>query len=217
MASVFHAPTAVSRWRRRLRQIACGLALAAAGAWAAAPDGAGIADGCDHCHGADGRSEDPEVPSIAGFSEFAIMDLVQTYRDGLREGVRMPLEDGTETDMVEVSRELTDDELEAVALHYAGLDWRPHRQDFDRARARRGGAVHRVKCAKCHIEGGSIAEADLALLAGQWRDYLAAQFVAFDDGARRMAPKMKSKYDSLSASDKEALLEFYVSAGPLGE
>lgn len=180
---------------------------------AAQLDGADLASACDDCHGTGGRSEKPDIPSIAGFSEFAIMDLMQTYRDGLREGRRMERADGTETDMVEVSRAITDEELEAVALHYAGKTWMPHPQPFDSRRAQRGKAVHRVKCAKCHIEGGSIPEADLAILAGQWRDYLTSQFQAFDDKTRRMVPKMESKYESLSDADKQALVEFYVSAG----
>lgn len=141
------------------------------------------------------------------------MDLMQTYRDGMREGRRMERTDGTETDMVEVSRAITDEELEAVALHYADKTWIPHPQPFDAQRAQRGKAVHRVKCSKCHIEGGSIPEADLAILAGQWRDYLTSQFQAFDDRTRRMVPKMESKYESLSDADKQALVEFYVSAG----
>ncbi len=173
-------------------------------------DAADIARECDHCHGTDGRSDEPHIPSIAGFSEFAIMDLMQTYRDGLREGQSMERSDGAETDMVEVSRTLGDDELEAVALHYAAKTWQPHPQPFDRERARRGEAVHRIKCAKCHIEGGSIPEADLAILAGQWRDYLTAQFQAFDDKTRRMVPKMERKYETLSDTDKAALIEFYV-------
>ena len=176
-------------------------------------DGASLAQDCNDCHGVNGRSDEPDVPSIAGFSEFAIIDLMQTYRDGLREGRRMERADGTETDMVEVSRSLSDEELEAVALHYAQKTWQPHPQPFDARRARRGEAVHRIKCAKCHIEGGSIPEADLAILAGQWRDYLTAQFQAFDDKTRRMVPKMQSKYESLSDTDKQALIEFYVSAG----
>ena len=174
-------------------------------------DGASLAEDCNDCHGTNGRSDDPETPSIAGFSEFAIMDLMQTYRDGLREGRRMERSDGTETDMVEISRSLSDEELEAVALHYAQKTWQPHPQPFDAKRARRGEAVHRIKCAKCHIDGGSIPEADLAILAGQWRDYLTAQFQAFDDKTRRMVPKMESKYESLSDTDKQALIEFYVS------
>lgn len=199
-----------------LRQASNVAAICIAMLAASAPaeiDGASLAKDCNDCHGADGRSDEPNTPSIAGFSEFAIMDLMQTYRDGLREGRRMERTDGTETDMVEVSRALSDEELEAVALHYAEMVWQPHAQPFDAKRARRGDAVHRIKCAKCHIEGGSIPEADLAILAGQWRDYLTAQFQAFDDKKRRMVPKMKSKYESLSDTDKMALIEFYVSAG----
>ena len=93
---------------------------------AAQTDVADLTHTCDDCHGTNGRSDDPEIPSIGGFSEFAIMDLMQTYRDGLREGRRMERSDGTETDMVEVSQALTDQELEAVALHYADKTWTPH-------------------------------------------------------------------------------------------
>ena len=191
----------------------CAALIVPAASLAGQADVAALAGACDDCHGTDGRSDKSDIPSIGGFSEFAIMDLMQTYRDGLREGRRMERSDGTETDMVEVSRAITDEELEAVALHYADKTWTPHLQPFDAERARRGKAVHRVKCAKCHIEGGSIPEADLAILAGQWRDYLAAQFQAFDDKARRMVPKMERKYETLSDTDKQALIEFYVSAG----
>ncbi|MDE0007143.1 MAG: hypothetical protein OXS50_02570, partial [Gammaproteobacteria bacterium] len=119
-----------------LRSLCICIALvASAGSAAAAPDGADIASACDDCHGTDGRSEKPDIPSIAGFSEFAIMDLMQTYRDGMREGRRMERTDGTETDMVEVSRAITDEELEAVALHYADKTWIPHPQPFDAQRA----------------------------------------------------------------------------------
>ena len=56
-------------------------------------------------------------------------------------------------------------------------------------------------------------DADHALLAGQWRDYLARELRNFTSGDRRMADKMKKKFDTLSEADKDALLELYVSAG----
>ena len=180
---------------------------------AAEIDGAELAEQCDECHGEAGRSPEPSEPSIGGFSNFAIEDLLQTYRDGLRQAQRHARADGTETDMAEISRSLSVAETEAVAEHYGAQTWRPHKQPFDAALARRGARIHGVKCAKCHLRGGSVAEADHALLAGQWREYLEAEFANFDSGARRMADKMKKKYDTLSAADKRALLEFYVSAG----
>lgn len=169
---------------------------------------------CDGCHGEGGRSAEPEVPSIGGFSDYAIIDLLESYRTGFREGVPASRPDGTETSMNEVAKALTEAEVEAVAAHYAAQQpWRPHDQEFDAALARRGERVHARKCGKCHLQGGRLAESDLAITAGQWRPYLAAQFQAFDAGRRRMAPKMRKRYESLSAHDKAAILELYVSAG----
>ena len=175
--------------------------------------GAEIAARCNRCHGEAGRSERPDVPSIGGFSEFGILDLMETYRAGFRKARRYELPGGTETDMVEISRALSAKELEAVARYYAAQAWRPHEQEFDAALARRGALIHDIKCSKCHSEGGSVAEDDLPIMAGQWREYLEMEFADFDSGSRRMADKMKEKYDTLDADDKRAIIELYVSAG----
>lgn len=179
----------------------------------AGADGAAVAERCDRCHGEAGRSEQPDVPSIGGFSEFAIQDLMESYRAGFRKARKHTLPDGSKTDMAEIVRSLSGAELEAVARYYAAQPWRPHEQDFDAALARRGALIHDLKCGKCHSEGGGVAEDDLAILAGQWREYLEMEFDDFDSGARRMADKMKEKYDTLSDGDKQALIELYVSAG----
>ena len=168
---------------------------------------------CDQCHGPWGRSEDSLVPSIGGFSEYAIIDLLESYRIGFRLARPVALPDGTETDMVEISRALSDTEIEAVAVHYSLATWRPHKQPFDAALAKLGAEIHSTKCAKCHSEGGSVPEDDLAILAGQWREYLRMEFEDFESGSRRMVEKMKAKFETLSDADKAALVEFYVSAG----
>ena len=168
---------------------------------------------CAECHGPRGRSEQPDMPSIGGFSEFAIMDLLDSYRLGFREARAVTLDDGSETDMARIVESLPEEAIETVAIYYAEQEWVPHGQPFDADLARRGARIHSVKCGKCHPRGGSVPEADHALLAGQWREYLAGEFRDFDSGARRMADRMKQRYDTLSQADKAALLEFYVSAG----
>lgn len=168
---------------------------------------------CVDCHGEAGRSETRDIPSIGGFSEFAIMDLLESYRLGFRKARAITLDDGSENDMQQVVDALSDDEIEAVAVYYSEQEWRPHEQPFDAELARRGAAIHSRKCGKCHPKGGSEPDADHALLAGQWRDYLARELRNFASGERRMADKMKQKFDTLSESDKDALLELYVSAG----
>ncbi|MXY56541.1 MAG: sulfide dehydrogenase [Gammaproteobacteria bacterium] len=168
---------------------------------------------CVDCHGEFGRSETKDIPSIGGFSEFAIMDLLESYRLGFRKARAITLDDGSENDMQQVVDALSDEEIETVAVYYSAQEWRPHDQVFDAELARRGAAIHSRKCGKCHPKGGSVPDADHALLAGQWRDYLARELRNFTSGKRRMADKMKKKFDTLSESDKAALLELYVSAG----
>ena len=168
---------------------------------------------CADCHGEFGRSETRDIPSIGGFSEYAIIDLLDTFRHGFRKARTITLDDGSENDMQQVADALSVEEIEAVAFYYSEQAWRPQPQPFDAELARQGAEIHSRKCGKCHPKGGSVADADHALLAGQWRDYLAQELRNFTSGERRMADKMKKNFDTLSEADKAALLELYVSAG----
>lgn len=180
-----------------------------------AADGAEIAERCDKCHGENGHSTTEDIPSIGGFSEFGIADLLESYKVGNRLSRKIKLPDGTEVDMNQIVKRLSDEEIEAVAAHYSAQTWQPHEQAFDAELARRGAEVHDIKCDKCHSEGGSVKDDDLAIMSGQWRKYLELEFEDFDAGTRKMAKKMQEKYETLSADDKRAILEMYVSAGRL--
>ena len=175
--------------------------------------GGAVAKHCNQCHGENGHSETPDIPSIAGFSMLATMDLLDTYRMGLRAARTVKLPDGTETNMEEVAESLSEEDELEVVIYYANQQWRPRLQPFDADLARRGAVVHEEKCDRCHYEGGRDPESDLPLSAGQWREYLEAEFENFDSGRRAMSDKMKEKYDTLSAADKQAIIELYVSAG----
>lgn len=168
---------------------------------------------CQACHGEEGRSEDKSIPSIGGFSAVAIMDLLDTYKNDGRPASKVLMDDGTQSDMVQVVEENSESDLRAVALYYASLEWQPIMQPFDQQMAKRGSKIHGVKCGKCHLKEGGIPESDYALLLGQWKEYLVQQFADFDSRERRMASKMQQKYDSLSEADKLALIELYASAG----
>ena len=76
------------------------------------------------------------MPSIGGFTEFAIMDLLELYASGQRPARPAKLADGTETDMNEIVQALTVEEIEAVGIYYSQQQWQPHVQAFDAALAR---------------------------------------------------------------------------------
>lgn len=172
-----------------------------------------VASRCNECHGEGGHSETPDVPSLAGFSMLATMDLLDTYRMGLRQARNLTLPDGTETNMEEVADSLSEDDEWAVVIYYANRKWRPQEQPFDAELARRGAELHAERCDRCHYDLGRDPESDLPISAGQWRKYLTAEFANFDSGRRAMSDKMREKYDTLSPADKQAIIELYVSAG----
>ena len=172
-----------------------------------------VASRCNECHGEGGHSDTPDIPSIAGFSMLATMDLLDTYRMGLRSARTVTLPDGSESNMEEVANSLADEDEWAVVIYFANQKWRPQDQPFDAELARRGAEIHAERCEKCHYDGGRDPESDLPVSAGQWREYLVAEFDNFDNGRRAMSEKMKEKYDTLSPVDKQAIIELYVSAG----
>ena len=84
-------------------------------------------------------------------------------------------------------------------------------QPFDGAKAAIGKKIHDTACEKCHSEGGSLAEDEAGMLAGQWMPYLKETFAQFTKGARPQAEKMKVKFNALKPEEQDALLHYYAS------
>ena len=90
-----------------------------------AANGAEVAKRCNECHGPNGHSEEPDVPAIGGFSAYAILDLLESFRIGDRPAHPHEDADGIETDMKEISESLSAEEAQAVADYYAAQSWQP--------------------------------------------------------------------------------------------
>ena len=177
-------------------------------------DGAAIAkEKCAACHGKDGNSSDPKVPSIAGFSAVTITDMLEEYKSDDRKGDKYKPKDGDETDMNAITKKLSDEEAEQVAGFYAGQKFKMQTNKVNAKLAKKGAKIHDKKCEKCHSEGGSLPDDDAALLAGQWKEYLVKEFGKLSNGERPMPKKMKKKFKKLKDKQKAALIEFYAGGG----
>ncbi len=177
-------------------------------------DGAAVAkEKCAACHGEDGNSSDPKVPNIAGFSAVTIVDMLEEYRSGDRKGDKYKPKNGDETDMNAVAKDLNEADSEAVAAFYASKAFKKAPNKFDAKLAKKGAKIHDKRCEKCHSEGGSLADDDAAILAGQWKEYLQHQFAKLSADERPMPKKMKKKFKKLNDDQKAALIEFYASGG----
>jgi len=173
-----------------------------------------ITDQCNECHGVDGISSEGDVPSIGGVSAFILEEYMFEYRDDARPCRESKYRSGdTEraaTDMCVVAEELSEEEISEIADFYSGKDFAAAAQEFDAAKAAEGASIHKRDCRKCHSDGGSYADDDAGILAGQWMPYLEQVFADYAAGERGMIEdKMKEKTDALDAESTLALIHYY--------
>jgi cytochrome c553 len=134
------------------------------------------AERCAACHGPDGRSTTPRVPSLAGMpSEFTVLQMI-LFREGLHDAPPMP----------EFARGLTDAQIEDLATWFEGLPAGPAEDATPRdvALAARGEALSaRMHCGSCHLPDYR-GRAQMPRLAGQREDYLVHALVQYRDNRR---------------------------------
>ena len=181
----------------------------------AAADLDATVENCNGCHGNDGVSQWTDVPTIAGVPEFVHSDALYLFRDGDRPCSESEYKQGdtsrTATTMCDVVADFSDDAIDEIAAHYAGLPYVAMKQEFDADLAAAGQAVHEAQCDRCHSEGGSNPEDEAGILSGQPTGYLTATFAEYASGDREQPKKMEEKLSGLSADDVAALVHYYAS------
>lgn len=173
-------------------------------------------DQCNSCHGEDGVSSESDIPTIAGASVFVLEDYLFQYREDGRpcreSKYRSGDTDRPATDMCAIAKELSEEAISEIAEYYSDKEFVAAMQDFDAAKAAVGAKVHKRNCEKCHSDGGSYADDDAGMLAGQWMPYLKEVFEDYATGERGMIEdKMKDKVEALDADSITALLHYYAS------
>ncbi|MCO4198704.1 cytochrome c553 [Aeromonas hydrophila] len=114
--------------------------------------------------------------------------------------------------MTDIVKGLSDEQIDELAAHYAELPYKPMKQPFDAALAKAGQKLHDDSgCKKCHSEGGSVAEDEASILAGQPKGYLLTSLQEFKAGKRSNDEKMNKAIIAMSDADLKALAEYYAS------
>ena len=192
--------TTFSRWRRPL---AFGLAAVAIyqGAALAQPLAERVKQ-CGACHGEDGNSRTPNIPSIAGQPEFFLTSQLFLVREGVRkiEGMSPLLKD------------LKDDDLVAMAKHFAALEAKPSDETIDPKLAERGAAlVGPMRCESCHLPS-LVGQDQMPRLAKQRVDYLIHAMKEFRDDTRSGADTLMSNVVAGVSDDDLAALAHYAAS-----
>ena len=158
-------------------------------------------ENCAACHGADGRSQMAEVPSLAGQpTDFIVVQMI-LFREGLRQ---VPA-------MLEFARGLPDQRIEELAAWFASLPSGPpdDRGPRDDALGRRGEQVSRERrCGICHLPDYS-GRAQVPRIARQREDFLIHTLTQYREG-QRAGPdtQMNSAVVGLSNADIRALAHY---------
>lgn len=156
-----------------------------------------LANTCAGCHGTDGVSSGPAIPTIAGLSNDYFVEIMKGYAGGT-----VP-----STVMSRMAKGYTEEEIKQLAKFYKAKPFVKAKQDFDSNLVKQGGKLHEKYCEKCHAEGGQSAEDDAGVMAGQWTPYLKIQFADFNAGHREAPKKMDKKMKDLMAKEGQAGLD----------
>jgi sulfide dehydrogenase cytochrome subunit len=180
-----------------------------------AAEGAAVAEQCAECHGKNGASTDSSIPIIGGYSAKYIVESIKNFRTKTRTCAEVTIpagpNKGTKSDMCKAVAKLSEADTAAVARYLAAQKFVPAKQAFDATKAKRGSSVYKLRCQKCHENGGSSPDEDNGILAGQWMPYLREQMEGFRTGKRPLDEKMKQRLDRVGREDEEALLHFFAS------
>jgi cytochrome c553 len=130
---------------------------------------------CLACHGENGQSQTPEVPSLGGQPEFYLTVQLYMFREKLR----------VVEIMNEMTKGLSDDDLRKMAAAIAKLPPPPGGKAADPARVQQAQAlVAQNRCNFCHRPDFA-GEQNAPRLAGQREDYLAKAMREYKSNTRR--------------------------------
>lgn len=197
---------------RQLATIACAAFLWAGTSAAQAPAKPDAAKGqaianqvCAACHNADGNSQLPANPKLAGqFYEYLHKQLTNFKAQG---GKKAERDNAVMAGMV---ASLSDSDMKDVAAHFAAQKLKPAvAKDKDLAalgqRIYRGGnaATGVAACAGCHGPAGAGMPILYPRIAGQFPEYVDAQLKAFRAGARANDPNGMMRAVAARMTDRE--------------
>lgn len=159
-----------------------------------------LANNCANCHGTDGVSSGPAIPSIAGLSKEYLIEIMQAYQQGTRYSSMMD----------RIALGYGETQIRQIADYFSALTFVPANQTTEIDKIREGLAVHQQQCAECHIEGGRVNGLTGVILAGQWLPYLQNSIESYQQGLSSDIPAgMANALAGLSQVEIESLAHYY--------
>lgn len=158
-------------------------------------------DECAGCHGEDGNSDIPGMPSLAGQHVTYLITALRSYQEGLRKNEEMQM-------FVE---SLKGSDIEDIAYYYAVIV--PKRAEPPTEGDAFAGRAVTAPCAGCHADDGNNKDPKTPRLAGLDAEYLVAAVDAYRNGDRDH-DVMREAVSTLREKDIKDLAAYYASKEP---
>jgi len=155
---------------------------------------------CAACHGDDGNSTNPQIPSIAGQPKLFLENQLILFREELRKSEQM----------APVVKGMKDPEIIKLAEHFSKLPAKVMESaPADPALVKQGTAkAKQLRCGVCHLADFS-GQNQIPRLAGQREAYLDAEMRAYRDGKRTGGDTiMAAALYGVSDADVKALAHY---------
>lgn len=118
---------------------------------------------CFGCHGPNGASVSPAIPSLAGQNEPYLLNRL----------IELKTQPTPSETMRGVTHDISEEDLKRLANFFARQSYVRNAQPVEEARVARGKDVYNRVCSVCHTEEGrATAYGEYPLLAGQSLDYM---------------------------------------------
>lgn len=188
-----------------MRNALLALAFASlAGTALARGDIAILARTCNNCHGVDGVSAGASMPSIGGLPKEYLGKVMRQWKYDERTGVTMP----------RIVKGFSDDEIDALAAHFAAQRWVPVPQAAPPDLLAKGKATVSDNCEDCHGTAGDDPDVDAPQLNGQWAKYMELEIEKYRSGEFKMPHrKMKKAVNAASPADAAAAARHFGAQG----
>lgn len=185
-----------------------------------------ITNTCVACHGDDGQSVGPAIPSLASMSPNYLMGAMLAYKYDDADELEAVIDGDSDFEDVEafprystimgrIAKGYSEEEIKLIGEYFSKQEIYLPEQVHDADSAAKGKKLHEKYCEKCHEDEGKYAEDDTGVLAGQWKHYFIYSMRDFANGDRAMPKKMKNKLNEMTESvgqdSIEQLADYYSS------
>lgn len=184
-----------------MRTTLLALALIALSGTASARDDIEVlARTCNGCHGIGGSSVGLSMPSIGGLPRNYLKNIMKQWK----------YDERTSITMGRIVKGFSDDEIDALAAHFARQRWVPVPQPAAPAVLAKGKSVIDENCEDCHGRSGGDPDVDAPPINGQWAKYMELELLKYRDAKFKMPHrKMKKAARDMKPADVPAAAHYF--------